>query len=103
MTLTLGSSAAIFASNLSSLGAKVAFIGKIGNDAFGDLVIQSLEKNNVDTRMIIRSDDLVTGATVGFNFGTDRAAVTYAGAMEQLTFDDIPLEQFKHARHLHFS
>ena len=103
MTLTLGSSAAIFASNLSSLGASVAFIGKVGNDAFGDLVIQSLQKNNVDTSMIIRSNDLVTGATVGFNLGVDRAAVTYAGAMEQLTFDDIPLEKFEHARHLHFS
>jgi len=39
MTLTLGSSSAIFASNLSSLGAKVAFLGKIGKDQFGELVL----------------------------------------------------------------
>ena len=32
MTLTLGSSSAIFASNVASLGARVAFIGKIGKD-----------------------------------------------------------------------
>ena len=44
MTLTLGSSSAIFASNLSSLGAKVAFIGEIGNDSFGELVIKSYLK-----------------------------------------------------------
>ena len=37
MTLTLGSSSAIFASNISSLGASVAFLGKIGNDEFGDV------------------------------------------------------------------
>ncbi len=42
MTLTLGSSSAIFASNLSSLGAKVSFIGKIGEDSFGDLILDSL-------------------------------------------------------------
>ncbi len=30
MTLTLGSSTAIFAANLSSLGSKVGFLGKIG-------------------------------------------------------------------------
>ena len=30
MSLTLGSSSAIFASNLSSLGMKVSFLGKIG-------------------------------------------------------------------------
>lgn len=103
MTLTLGSSAAIFASNLSSLGARVAFIGKVGNDVFGNLVIESLEKKKVDTSMIIRSSELVTGATIGFNYGADRAAVTYAGAMEQFTFNDVPLQQLPLARHLHFS
>ena len=44
MEMILGSSSAIFASNLSSLGAKVAFIGKIGTDSFGDLVLESLQK-----------------------------------------------------------
>jgi len=34
LDVTLGSSSAIFASNLSSLGARVAFIGKVGNDGF---------------------------------------------------------------------
>lgn len=43
MTLTLGSSSAIFASNLSSLGMKVAFIGKIGNDIFGRFCKEQLE------------------------------------------------------------
>ena len=38
MTITLGSSSAIFASNLSSLGVKVAFAGKIGKDNFGRIV-----------------------------------------------------------------
>jgi sugar/nucleoside kinase (ribokinase family) len=32
MTLTLGSSSAIFASNISSLGARVAFLGKINSE-----------------------------------------------------------------------
>jgi sugar/nucleoside kinase (ribokinase family) len=49
MTLTLGSSSAIFASNLSSLGARVAFIGKIGKDTFGGLVLQQLQEKRVDT------------------------------------------------------
>ena len=34
MTFTLGSSSAIFACNLSSLGLNVAFIGKIGMNYF---------------------------------------------------------------------
>lgn len=44
MTLTLGSSAAIFASNLSVLGMKVAFIGMVGNDVFGRFCKEELEK-----------------------------------------------------------
>ena len=52
MTLTLGSSSAIFASNISSLGARVAFIGKIGMDKFGEVVLESLQNNGVDVSMI---------------------------------------------------
>jgi len=103
MTLTLGSSSAIFASNLSALGAKVAFLGKIGQDSFGDLVIDSLERKGVDTSMIIRDPGLNTGATIVLNYAEDRAMVTHAGAMEHLTIKDIRPEMLKQARHLHFS
>jgi len=37
MTVTLGSSSAIFASNLSVLGAKVSYLCKVGKDRFADL------------------------------------------------------------------
>ena len=103
MTLTLGSSSAIFASNLSSLGAKVAFLGKIGRDAFGDLVLSSLQMKNVDTSMIIQDESLATGATIVLNFGNDRAMVTHPGAMDHLSINDISEDQLKKARHFHFS
>lgn len=103
MTLTLGSSSAIFASNLSSLGAKVAFLGKIGSDAFGELVLSSLQAKKVDTSMIIRDPALATGATIVLNFGNDRAMVTHPGAMEHLSYQEISPEQLQQARHLHFS
>lgn len=103
MTLTLGSSSAIFASNLSSLGAKVAFLGKIGRDAFGELVLSSLEAKKVDTSMIVRDESLATGATIVLNFGNDRAMVTHPGAMEHLSYQEISPEHLKQARHLHFS
>jgi sugar/nucleoside kinase (ribokinase family) len=103
MTLTLGSSSAIFASNLSSLGAKVAFLGKIGSDAFGDLVLSSLQMKKVDTSMIIQDASLATGATIVLNFGNDRAMVTHPGAMDHLSLSDISIDQLKEAKHLHFS
>lgn len=103
LDLTLGSSSAIFASNLSSLGSRVAFIGKIGKDGFANTVLDSLQTKKVDISHILKSDSLNTGATIVLNFDQDRAMVTYPGAMEDLKLDDIDWEFLATARHLHFS
>lgn len=103
MTLTLGSSSAIFASNISSLGAKVAFIGRIGKDKFGEVVLQSLQEKKVDISMIKTDELLGTGATVILNVNEDRANTTYPGAMDHLTINDIADSDLSKARHLHFS
>lgn len=103
MTLTLGSSSAIFASNCSSLGAKVAFCGKVGDDGFGNFVMQSLAEKNVNADSVIVEKNLKTGATVIFNYEDDRMMVTHPGAMEHMTVDEIPEEEMKKSRHLHTS
>jgi sugar/nucleoside kinase (ribokinase family) len=103
MNLTLGSSSAIFASNLSTLGTRVTFAGKLGFDNFGDHIIQSLKSRGVDTENIVRSSAHHTGATIVLNFGEDRAMVTYQGAMKYLTMQDISDTTIKSARHLHLS
>ncbi len=103
MTLTLGSSSAIFAGNISGLGAKTAFLGKIGNDKFGEVVLTGLQNSRVDVSKIITDDLWGTGVTVVLNAGEDRAMVTYPGAMEHLTVEDIDDDVLKKARHLHFS
>ncbi len=103
MTLTLGSSSAIFASNLSALGARVTFLGKIGDDYFGQLVIDRLKEKGVDVSLIVRDPAAHTGATIVLNFQEDRAMITYPGAMNELTIKDISREVLASARHLHFS
>jgi len=103
MTLTLGSSSAIFASNISSLGARAAFLGKIGRDKFGEVVIECLQANHVDVSMIRTDENTGTGATIILNVQEDRANTTYPGAMDLLTLDDISEEDLSKARHLHFS
>lgn len=103
MNITLGSSSAIFASNLSTLGTKVAFIGKIGKDNFASVVLDSLNSKSVDTSHIIQSEILNTGATIVLNYDQDRAMVTYPGAMEDLKLADIDFGFLSTARHLHFS
>jgi sugar/nucleoside kinase (ribokinase family) len=103
MSVTLGSSSAIFASNLSSLGPRVAFIGKIGEDNFAQVVLSSLERRNVDTTHVIKSTLLSTGATIVLNYDQDRANVTYPGAMNDLRLEDIDFGFLSTARHMHFS
>ena len=103
MTLTLGSSTAIFAANAAALGAKVAFCGMIGDDSFGDLVESSLKAKGVDTRFLIRQNKYATGATICMSYDEDRANLTYQGAMDYMSLEDIDPEVFKAAKHIHIS
>jgi sugar/nucleoside kinase (ribokinase family) len=103
MVLTLGSSSAIFASNLSSMGSKVAFAGMTGQDIFGEFVLKSLEEKRVNTRFLLKCSELSTGATVVINQMEDRAMLTYPGAMNELSADDISDEMLASASHLHVS
>lgn len=103
MTLTLGSSSAILAANLSVLGPKVSFIGKVGKDNFADLVLNSLTKKGVDISNIIHTSEHKTGITVACSYENDRAMVTHPGAMDHLTINDIKPDVLKQAKHLHMS
>ena len=103
MTLTLGSSTAIFAANAAALGVKVAFCGMIGNDQFGDLVETSLKNKNVDTRYLIRTSEHATGATICMSYDEDRANLTYQGAMDVMELKDINPEVFTNTKHIHIS
>ncbi|MCK4966641.1 carbohydrate kinase family protein [bacterium] len=101
MRFTMGSSSAITAHNLSIIGSKVGFIGKAGNDTFGNYMIENLRGSGVDTTGIIRDDSLKTGATIVLANPPEKALVTYMGAMAELSIDDIDWDYIKDARHLH--
>lgn len=103
MTITLGSSSAIFASNLSVLGTRVAFAGTLAKDSFGDLILKSLQSKGVNTDNIIFTKEKSTGATVALSFDEDRAMVTYPGAMSLFEVKHIPDVLFQQSRHLHVS
>lgn len=103
MILTLGSSTAIFAANIASLGANTAFVGMIGKDSFGDLVKSSLKSKGVDTSLLIETDKAATGATIVLNYNEDRAMVTYQGTMDMMSFADINKGVFSQTRHVHIS
>ena len=103
MHLVLGSSSAIFASNVASLGARTAFVGKVGQDDFGRFVMSRLEEKQIDTSYILQDEHLTTGASVILSYPEERAIVTYKGAMDELVHGDVAGEALSRARHLHLS
>ncbi len=103
MHQTLGSSSAIFANNLSVLGANVSFLGMVGDDSYGVQIREALSRANVDISNLITSAKRFTGITIALNYNNDRAAVTYPGAMYELKITDIADEVLQSASHLHVS
>nr|WP_272505431.1 carbohydrate kinase family protein [Salinibacter ruber] len=103
MTLTLGSSSAILASNASAIGMDVGFVGQVGNDAFGDFVHERLKARDVECRFVQSTSEDATGLTVIYTHGDDRGMITYPGAMEALTLEDVPLDYVGQSDHLHLS
>ena len=103
MNFTLGSSSAIMASNISTMGIETTFCGMIGEDQFGSFIIEELRKKNVGVTYIRKSSTHKTGITVVMNYDQDRANVTHCGAMEGLQMEHIPWEKLKDFNHLHIS
>ena len=102
-TLTMGSSTAICAAGMASLGLKIGFVGKVGNDDYGRLAARALEGYGVDLTNLIVDDNLQTGITVSIaaKNNKDRALVTYLGAINALTVQDISEELLDETRHIH--
>lgn len=103
MTLTIGSSAAIFACGAARLGLHVLFFGKVGDDEFGRFMLQAMQERQIDTSNVKIDPHLRTGASIILNRGSDRAIMTFPGAIPLLELDDIPLEALAQARHLHLT
>lgn len=96
-----GGSASNCARAAAKLGARVAFIGLVGNDSFGDFLIRAMRESGVNTDHIRRSDAAKTGVTISLSLAADRAFATYVGAVGQFSLEDIDFSVFGLARHLH--
>jgi len=100
-TVVLGSSTAICASGVACLGLSTGFVGKIGKDRFGEVVMESLKKNGIDVSNVMLDNDINTGITIALNKDKDRALVTYMGSIDALRFEDIEIELLKQTKHIH--
>ena len=102
--VTLGSSSAILAHNLSVLGARVGFITRVGSDPLGNIALERLGESKVDlSRIVVGKGAASTGVTLLLPHGKERHILTYLGTMAELTVEDLDLDYLKSARHFHLS
>ncbi len=99
--LTIGSSSAIFACGAARLGMRVAFIGKVGKDLFGQFMRHALEEHGIATSGIIEDSQTNTGISVILAKSNDRAILTYPGTIPLLQASEINLDILKQSRHVH--
>ncbi len=98
----LGSSTAICACVMASLGLRTGFVGKLGGDTWGDVAYNTLQRYGVDTGHVQRLEKAKTGMTVCLSVGKDRAMVTHLGdTIDCLTTGELPDALLSDARHLH--
>lgn len=103
MMLTLGSSSAIMAHNLSALGSRVGFQSRIGDDPLGQIALERLAEGGVDVSCVRRiSSSTTTGITVILHHGTWRNILTYSGTIAETSWEDLDLDYLADARHFHF-
>ncbi|MEU6795686.1 sugar kinase [Nonomuraea wenchangensis] len=97
--LVLGGSGAITACGAARLGLRVAFAGRVGDDAAGRFVLDALSARGVDVTYCVVGPR-PTAMTVVLADGHDRAILTSPGCLPDLTADDVPRGL---ARHVHVS
>jgi len=104
MSLTLGSSSAILAHNLSVLGTKVGFISKTGTDPLGAIAAERLSAVGVDISRVKQSTGKTsTALTVVLPHPQHRYILTYPGTMFEMQYSDIDMDYVRTARHMHLS
>jgi len=104
MMLTLGSSSAIVAHNLASLGSHVGFISCIGNDQFGQMALERLSAAGVDVSKVVQiSGSVKTGLTVLLQRNGWRNILTYPGTIFDLKLEHLDFDYLTSSRHFHFS
>jgi sugar/nucleoside kinase (ribokinase family) len=95
-----GGSAANTIHGLASLGAPTGYIGKVGNDSFGEFFSNDMKANGIEPFMLKTATD--TGRAMALiSPDSERTFATYLGAAIELSDSDLAENQFKDYKILH--
>ncbi len=100
-----GGAPANFLAPIARYGLKASMIGKVGNDTFGNLLVNTLKENGINTKGVIKDDNTFTTlAFVTFDSKGDRsfAFARKPGADTQIRYDEVDLSIIDKCKVFHF-
>ena len=100
-----GGAPANFLAALAKFGAKTALLGKVGNDAFGKLLTQTLRQADIETKGLVISEDVFTTLAFVTLDETGNREFSFArkpGADMQFTYEELDLSLIDEAKIFHF-
>lgn len=99
-----GGSAANTIVGLSRLGLSCGFIGAVGDDPEGEIILKDLSDDHVDISGIKQVSSRQSGTVVGFvDQSGERALYVDAGANSDISLEDINIDYVRQARLIHTS
>ena len=99
-TIASGGSAANTIHGLAKLGIRTGFIGKVGNDKFGNFFSEDLKNSNIHPLLLKSKTD--SGRAIALvTPDSERTFATYLGAAVELSSKDIKPEFFDKYKYLH--
>lgn len=102
LLLTIGGCASNAAMDMARVGVDVSVVGCVGNDAFGQFIVDTLDAAGAGTKLIQRLPQVGTAATLIVNVqGEDRRFIHTLGANAKLTVADIPWDEVRKSKVLY--
>ena len=101
--LDIGGSGGIFSAVLSGLGINTYIISKIGNDFFGNFLVEKLKSYGVEISQLIIKDNNETGVTINLSYKSDKYQISSLDLVGSLSLGEIMFKKIKDIGHVHFT
>ena len=97
-----GGCAANTGAALAKLGVSTSILGKVGNDGFGDFLVNYLSSQGVEMGGVIRDNSAATSSTMVMVHGDgERSFIHYLGANATLALKDVDFQRIASSRLFH--
>ena len=100
-----GGAPANFLAALCKFGAKGAFLGKVGTDAFGEMLANTLRQTGIETKGLLTADDVFTTLAFVTLDETGNRKFSFSrkpGADTSVHFEELDLSLIDEAKIFHF-